>query len=136
MTRDVIQREDVTSELLADGRVGYLKVSGFSSGSAQDLHDLLAELVQTDHVQALILDLRDDPGGYVDAAQKIASEFTTADPLYWEQTATGAPEPQHPTPGGAATDPSHCRWSCWSTAGRPARARSSRPRCRAITARC
>ena len=104
VTRDVIQREDVTSQLLANGRIGYLKVSGFSSASAQDLHDLLTELVQTNHVEGLILDLRDDPGGYVDAAQKIASEFTGADPLYWEQTATGAPEPQHPVPGGAATD--------------------------------
>ena len=105
VTRDVIQREDVTSQVLADGRVGYLKISGFSSGSAQDLHDLLTELIQTQHVEALILDLRDDPGGYVDAAQKIASEFTAADPLYWEQSATGAPEPKHAMPDGAATDP-------------------------------
>lgn len=104
VTRDVIQREDVRSEVIASGRVGYLKVSGFSAASAQDLHDLLTELVQTNHVEALILDLRDDPGGYVDAAQKIASEFSSADPLYWEQTATGAPQPQHPNPGGAATD--------------------------------
>lgn len=104
VTRDVIQREDVTSVVLGGGRVGYLKVSGFSSASAQDLHDMLTQLVQTNHVEALILDLRDDPGGYVDAAQKIASEFTSAGPLYWEQTATGAPQPQNPNPGGAATD--------------------------------
>lgn len=104
VTRDVIQREDVTSQLLANGRVGYLKVSGFSSASAKDLHDLLTQLIQTNHVDGLVLDLRDDPGGYVDAAQKIASEFTSADPLYWEQTSSGAPEAKHPTPGGAATD--------------------------------
>ena len=106
VTRDVIQREDVSSELLAEGRIGYLKVSGFSSASAQDLHDMLTTLVQTDQVDGLILDLRDDPGGYVDAAQKIASEFTGADPLYWEQSATGEPQPQRPNPGGAATDTS------------------------------
>lgn len=106
VTRDVIQREDVSSELLADGRIGYLKVSGFSSASAQDLHDMLTTLVQTDRVRALILDLRDDPGGYVEAAQKIASEFTSADPLYWEQAATGEPQPQQPSPGGAGTDTS------------------------------
>jgi carboxyl-terminal processing protease len=106
VTRDVIQREDVRSELLQDGKIGYLKVDGFSAGSAQDLHDLLAALIQTDHVQALILDLRDDPGGYVNAAQQIASEFTAADPLYWEQAATGDPQPQHPNAGGVATDTS------------------------------
>ena len=41
VVRDVIRREDVQSELLADGRVGYLKVLGFSSGSAEDLHSQL-----------------------------------------------------------------------------------------------
>lgn len=105
VVRDVIRREDVRSEVLADGRVGYLKVLGFSSGSATDLHDMLHELIAVDGVQALVLDLRDDPGGYVDAAQKIASEFVASGPLYWEQSATGDPVPQQPQPGGVATDP-------------------------------
>lgn len=106
VTRDVIQREDVRSELLADGKIGYLKVDGFSAASARDLHDMLAALIDTDHVEGLILDLRNDPGGYVNAAQQIASEFTSADPLYWEQASTGDPEPQHPNADGVATDTS------------------------------
>ena len=106
VTRDVVQREDVTSDVLANGRVGYLKIAGFSSGSATDFHNLLSQLVSTDHVRALILDVRDDPGGYVDAAQKIASEFVATPPLYWEQSAGQAPVSQQPVPGGAATDPS------------------------------
>jgi carboxyl-terminal processing protease len=106
VVRDVIRREDVVSEVLADGRVGYLKVLGFSSGSADDLHTQLNELIATDGVEALVLDLRDDPGGYVDAAQKIASEFVADLPLYFEQTATGEPLPQLPQSGGVATDPS------------------------------
>ena len=106
VTRDVIQREDVRSEVIAGGRIGYIKVSGFSSASATDLKDQLRQLIATDGVQALILDLRDDPGGYVDAAKKIASEFVAEGPLYFEQTATGDPEPQQPEPGGVATDES------------------------------
>ena len=105
VVRDVIQREDVTSAVLADGRVGYVKISGFSSGSATDLHDQVADLVQMRHVQALILDLRDDPGGYVDAAQKIASEFVGTGPLYWEQAAGAEPQRVEPASGGVATDP-------------------------------
>ena len=105
VVRDVIQREDVTSVVLAEGRVGYVKIFGFSSGSATDLHDQLAELVERDHVQALILDLRDDPGGYVDAAQKIASEFVGTGPIYWEQAAGAEPQQVAPAPGGVATDP-------------------------------
>jgi carboxyl-terminal processing protease len=105
VTRDVIQREDVTTQVLADGKVGYMKLAAFSSGSSDDFHNLLNELVNTDHVQAIVLDLRDDPGGYVDAAQKIASEFVTGAPLYFEQAATGDPQPQQPIAGGVATDP-------------------------------
>src|SRR5512132_2357363 len=67
---------------------------------------MLAALIEDDQVQALILDLRNDPGGYVNAAQQIASEFSAADPLYWEQSATGDPEPQPPNAGGVATDTS------------------------------
>jgi carboxyl-terminal processing protease len=106
VTRDVIQREDVSTDVLAQGKVGYLKIAGFSSASSGDFHDALDELINTDKVQAIILDLRDDPGGYVDAAQKIASEFVADKPLYYEQAATGDPQPQQPIAGGVATNPS------------------------------
>lgn len=106
VVRDVIRREDVRSEVLADGRIGYLKVLGFSGASADDLNQQLRALVEEHRVSGLILDLRDDPGGYVDAARKIASEFVAASPLYWEQAATGDPTPQDPLAGGVATDPS------------------------------
>jgi len=105
VVRDVIQREDVRSEVLADGRVGYLKVFGFSSASAADLRNQLRELIEDRGVSALILDLRDDPGGYVDAAHKIASEFVGTGPLYWEQAAGEDPIARNPDPGGVATDP-------------------------------
>jgi len=106
IVRDVIQSEDVVSEVLAEGRVGYIKVIGFRSGTAADLKEQLRMLVQEEEVEALILDLRDDPGGYVDAARRIASEFVGDAPLYWEQSASGAPVAQDPEPGGVATDPS------------------------------
>jgi carboxyl-terminal processing protease len=106
VTRDVIQREDVESEVLQNGKVGYLKIAGFSSASSGDFHDALAQLVNEDKVQAVVLDLRDDPGGYVDAAQKIASEFVGDNPLYYEQGATGDPQPQQPIAGGVATSAS------------------------------
>jgi carboxyl-terminal processing protease len=106
VVRDVIQREDVRSEVLADGKVGYLKILGFSSASAADLHEQLRQLIQDEHVQAIVLDLRDDPGGYVDAAHKIASEFVATSSLYWEQAAGEDPIAQQPDPGGVATDAS------------------------------
>jgi len=106
VVRDVILREDVRSEVLEGGRVGYIKVDGFSSGSAADLKEQLRALIETEGVDALILDLRNDPGGYVDAAHKIASEFVGTGPLYWEQEAGAEPEAKQPDPGGVATDAS------------------------------
>jgi len=105
IVRDVIQKEDVTSEVLADGRIGYLKINNFSSGAADDLEELLRELVAEPGIEGLILDVRDDPGGYVDAARKIASQFVAQSPLYWEQNARAEPVAQAPEPGGVATDP-------------------------------
>jgi carboxyl-terminal processing protease len=105
VTRDVVQREDVTSEVLAGGKVGYIKIADFSAAAASDFHDQLLQLVDTDHVSGVVLDLRDDPGGYVDAAQQVASEFVSTTPLYWEETANQAPQAIAPLPGGVATNP-------------------------------
>ena len=103
--RDVIQREDVLSETLADGRVGYVKVAGFSAAAAADLRAQLSTLIDGG-VKALILDLRDDPGGYVAAAKEISSEFVATGPLYWEQGTGQEPVAEQPEEGGVATDPS------------------------------
>jgi carboxyl-terminal processing protease len=103
--RDVIQREDVLSETLAEGRVGYVKVAGFSAAAAADLRAQLSTLIDGG-VKALILDLRDDPGGYVAAAKEISSEFVATGPLYWEQSAGHDPVAEQPEEGGVATDPS------------------------------
>jgi carboxyl-terminal processing protease len=104
--RAVIEREDVTSMVIADGRIGYLDVAGFSIAAAADLHDQLGALINDEGVRGVILDLRDDPGGYVDQAQKIASEFIGSGTLYFEQSAGAEPAPKSAAAGGVATDPS------------------------------
>ncbi|MDP8904200.1 MAG: S41 family peptidase [Chloroflexota bacterium] len=106
IVRDVIQKEDVTSELLADGRIGYVKINSFSAGVAADLQTHLRELVARPELEGVILDLRDDPGGYVAAARSVASQFVSSSPLYWEQNARAEPIPQDPEEGGVASDPS------------------------------
>jgi carboxyl-terminal processing protease len=105
ITRDVIQSEDVTSSTLANGKVGLLKISGFSSSAAADLQSLLKDQL-AGGVKSYVLDLRDDPGGFVDAALNIASQFIGSGPVYWEEHADGAQTAQLAKPGGIATDPS------------------------------
>jgi carboxyl-terminal processing protease len=105
IVRDVIRAEAVTSRLLADGEVGYLRIEGFNSGAADDFERLLTELVTEQEVGSIVLDLRDDPGGFVDAARTIASQFIASGPVYWEESADGQQRALDVEPGGVATDP-------------------------------
>ena len=104
VTRDVIQSSSVSEQLLADGTVGYLRIDGFSGSAAQDFQaGLQAQLDQG--VRKFVLDLRDDPGGFVDAALSIASQFVASGPIYWEEHADGVKEPVMAEPNGIAVDP-------------------------------
>jgi len=104
ITRDVVQEQEVDSKALADGSVGYLRVAGFSDASADQVVQAL-----TDHLAAgrtkLILDLRGNPGGYVTAARKIASQFIASGVLFWEQDADGKQVSTDALGDGVATDP-------------------------------
>lgn len=63
----------VTTKLLGEG-VGYLALSGFTSDSAEKVKEGIAQL-EKQGISSLVFDLRGNGGGYVDAAQKIASQF-------------------------------------------------------------
>jgi carboxyl-terminal processing protease len=104
ITRDTIVKEDVSSEVIADGKVGYIKINSFSSKVGDDLKVQLVDLIANQHVSAIVLDLRNDPGGYVDQARQVASQFVANSPLYWEQAAGADPVAQDPIAGGVATD--------------------------------
>ncbi|HET7677336.1 MAG TPA: S41 family peptidase [Candidatus Limnocylindrales bacterium] len=105
IVRDVIKSQDVRSEVIADGKVGYLRIDGFTSTSAPDLKNQLTNLVREKGLKRLVLDLRADPGGFVDEARSIASEFVGSGPIYWEEYADGRKVAQEAVAGGVATDP-------------------------------
>jgi carboxyl-terminal processing protease len=104
VVRGVIRTEDVRSEMLADGHVGYLRIDGFSGDAAEDFRSALTTQLDAG-VQRFIIDLRDDPGGYVDAAVDIASLFVASGPVYWEEHADGRAVAVEVSGGGPATDP-------------------------------
>jgi carboxyl-terminal processing protease len=54
----------------------------------------------------LILDLRDNGGGYLTAAVSIASEFIPSGVILYEQYGDGTKTPYEAISGGLATDPS------------------------------
>lgn len=105
ITRAIIVQPEVETETLARGRVGYVKLSGFSDRAGDEFHDAVAAAVGGGQRQ-LIVDLRGNPGGFVTAAREIASEFLADGTVFWQEDADGNLTETAVKPGGAATDPS------------------------------
>jgi carboxyl-terminal processing protease len=102
IVRDVIAQREVIEEDLAGGTIGYIRVTGFSDNAAAQYHAALQTDVDAGR-KKLILDLRGNPGGYVTAARRIASEFIADGPIFWEQDADGKQDPTEASPDGIAT---------------------------------
>ena len=88
ITRDVVQTKEVDSRVLADGTIGYIGLAGFSDAAADDVVAALKAHLAAGRTK-LILDERGNPGGYVTAARKVASQFIASGPVFWEQDAQG-----------------------------------------------
>ncbi|MDZ4227373.1 MAG: PDZ domain-containing protein, partial [Patescibacteria group bacterium] len=73
VTRDVINVPIVTTEQKAGG-VFVITIASFTSNSPQLFRSALREFVESGNAK-LVLDLRGNPGGYLDAAVDIASWF-------------------------------------------------------------
>jgi carboxyl-terminal processing protease len=104
ITRDVVQSVEVSSKALAGGSVGYIKLSGFSDAAADQMVVALRDQLAAGRTK-LILDLRGNPGGYVTAARKIASQFIGSGTVFWQQDASGNQTPTEALTDGVATDP-------------------------------
>jgi len=86
LTRAKIQRQEVETKDLADGKVGYVKLAGFSDAGAE----AFVAAVKADVAKGqkeLVIDLRGNPGGFITDAQKVASVFIAKGPLFYEQFA-------------------------------------------------
>ncbi|MGL5666024.1 MAG: S41 family peptidase, partial [Shewanella sp.] len=59
---------------LLDGNIGYIRLSSFQENSTEDMVRSLSQW-QNAHLTGLILDLRNNPGGLLDQAIKIADLF-------------------------------------------------------------
>ncbi|MDH3506366.1 MAG: S41 family peptidase [Gammaproteobacteria bacterium] len=76
LTRSTIQVQTVRGRYLGDG-IGYLKITCFSDTTAADL-TRAAGILETDAdgaLRGLVVDLRNNPGGVLDAAVAVADAF-------------------------------------------------------------
>jgi carboxyl-terminal processing protease len=105
ITRDIVVQPEVVSRDLADGRVGYVQLSGFSDGATRDFIAALRAHVEAGR-KAIVLDLRGNLGGYLLGARDVTSQFVGSGPIYWEQAAGQQSIATQAAPGGVLTDPS------------------------------
>lgn len=78
--RDKVRSKSVFAYTLPH-KIGYIKVSKFAEKTDEEFSQVLAQLVEKDSAQTIILDLRDNGGGYMDKASKMADEFLEAGAL-------------------------------------------------------
>lgn len=74
LTRDEIPTYSVDAACMLDNQTGYIKLSTFSSTTASEFHNALAKLNALG-MKNLILDIRDNGGGYLNAAVSVADEL-------------------------------------------------------------
>ena len=75
INRDAVALPSITSYYLARPDIGYVNLSrGFHSTTNEELTRLMADLTERG-ARSFILDLRGNPGGYLDQAIKVADRF-------------------------------------------------------------
>lgn len=78
--RDMVPIYSIDAALMVDPKTGYIKINRFSATTYDEFVEALATLKEKGASQ-LIVDLRDNPGGYLDAATSICDEFIDGDKL-------------------------------------------------------
>jgi carboxyl-terminal processing protease len=78
--RDKIPQHSVASSYMIKENIGYIKVTRFAATTYDEFYTALTDL-QDQGMQKLILDLQNNPGGYMDRAIKMADEFISGNKM-------------------------------------------------------
>ena len=74
LTRAEVRLTTVHTDYLGDG-VGYIRLSSFTDGTGEELREAAGGLLSEYDLRALVLDVRDNPGGTLGAAVEVADAF-------------------------------------------------------------
>jgi carboxyl-terminal processing protease len=101
ITRDLIHVKSVKSRLLEPG-YGYVRVTQFQANTARSLNQSLSNLKKQNDgpLQGLVIDLRNNPGGVLNAAVEVSDIFLkNGTVVYTEGRSRGAQQRFKATPG-------------------------------------
>jgi carboxyl-terminal processing protease len=102
VTRARIVIKSVTGKML-ESNIAYIDINTFGNKTTEELHNVLDELLQQDP-QGIIIDLRNNPGGYLHTSVDVTSEFITEGVVLYEQYGDGNRDVYNSKGNGRATD--------------------------------
>lgn len=80
LKRGIVPLYSINSSYMMDNQTGYLKIDRFSATTYREFLKAMEEL-KAEGMTQLVLDLRYNPGGYIDAATSILDEFIDGNKL-------------------------------------------------------
>jgi carboxyl-terminal processing protease len=75
LIREEIQVKNVTYSGMVEGSIGYIRLERFSRRAGDEVRQSIKEMKLNGELRGLVLDLRGNPGGLLDAAVDVVSKF-------------------------------------------------------------
>jgi carboxyl-terminal processing protease len=103
MVRADVPVQPVSWTMVPGTKTALIRLEQFSNGAADDIVETL-KTARADGATRVVLDMRGNPGGYVNEGVGVASQFLTSGLVYIERNAQGGTTDYPVSPGGVATD--------------------------------
>ncbi|MGB3774948.1 MAG: S41 family peptidase [Leeuwenhoekiella sp.] len=104
VTRDVVPIISIDASYMLTDTLGYIKINRFAESTPEEFQTALQKLKKSGATQ-IALDLRDNPGGYISAAEQVVDEFLDEDKLIlFTKNKTGKIENSFASSGGIFED--------------------------------
>lgn len=100
--REEVKLDSIYLEMLPEG-IAHIQITHFSERTHGELVAALNDAIDSG-VEGIVLDLRNNPGGYLHVAVDVASEFLDGGTVVYQRDSEGRLEELPATSGGLATD--------------------------------